>query len=116
MFGRVLAAAIASLLLAGAAAADDLNPFYKGQMSPGTNVPCCNKKDCMALDKWRQDAKGEYEIWIKPGFWYKPAQRIIRKEATPDGRAHACIQYGEAAAYTSVKITVFCVWIPIPSM
>lgn len=89
------------------------NPFYKGQTVPGTDVSCCTKKDCQPLTAWRQDRiSGEFEIYLPPGYWYRPQQNIIRHAFTPDGQAHACWQEGKRMAYGKRNITVFCVWIP----
>ena len=67
----------------------DAGSFYKDRMIPGSNVPCCTERDCKSLDKWRQKWDGDYEIFLD-GVWYTPAQRIVRHDLTPDGRAHVC--------------------------
>lgn len=91
------------------------NEFYKDKVVPGTQVSCCTKKDCVPLAAWRQDHLGEYEIYLPHGFWFKPQQSVVRVEHTPDGRAHACYQERDRMNYAPFKITVFCVWIPIPT-
>ncbi len=97
-----------------ATAGTEKNGFYKDKMVPGTQMPCCTKKDCVPLSAWRQDTAGAYWIYLPHGYWYKPEANIVRVEYTPDGRAHACYHEKKRMNYEAVKVVVFCVWIPVP--
>lgn len=97
------------------------NSFYKDKVVPGTEsngtgVSCCTKKDCVPLKSWRQTFEGKYQIYMPQGYWHTPPQRIVRVEHTPDGQAHACYHEHKNMSYSRRKVTVFCVWIPIPSV
>jgi len=93
------------------------NPFYKNRMVPGSeNVPCCTRRDCRPLNGYRMLPGGDYEILMPEGYWFKPDPKIILKDVTPDGKAHACWQDRPAMAYGTRNRVVFCVWIPIMFM
>jgi hypothetical protein len=124
MFGRAFFAAIAALLVVGSCSAivsehtyAANNPFYKGRDVPGgKGVPCCNERDCRALDGYRMLPGGEYEILMPEGYWFKPNKNIVLKDVTPDGKAHACWQDKPQMAFEARRRVVFCVWIPIMFM
>ncbi len=99
------------LCLATLATADDRNPFYKDKLVPGTKVPCCNKKDCMVVEKWRY-RNDKYEVFIR-GLWMIPNQKVVSVMQTPDGNAHACFNIVPTAAYMPPRVVIYCVWIPL---
>jgi len=93
------------------------NPFYKNRIIPGSKgVPCCTRRDCRRLDGYRMLPGGEYEILMPEGYWFKPDPKIVLKDVTPDGKAHACWQDRPTMAFAARKRVVFCVWIPIMFM
>ncbi len=115
LYGFVIFVLVMGISAIVAQAGTERNAFYRDKMVPGTQVPCCTKKDCVPLSAWRQNVDGEYEIYLPHGYWYKPKQTVVRVDHTPDGRAHACYHERSRAAYEQVKVTVFCVWIPVPT-
>ncbi len=108
----ILLAFLAGMALATSLKAEERNPLYR-QSIPGTNVPCCDKHDCRAIEKYRMVEGGHYEIWLEPGYWYRPDPKVIRKQHIPDGKAHACYTEKLTEAYGPRRIMVYCVWIPI---
>ena len=114
----LLAALLFGVTLAHCARADfERNPFYRGKTVPGSpGVPCCTKRDCTSLSAYRMVAGGHYEIWLPQGYWYRPDPKIIRKDVTPDGKAHACFIEYPGMNYAPNRVVVYCVWIPIMFM
>ena len=110
----LLGALLLGACVALGARAEERNPLYRDTI-PGTAVPCCNKEDCHPV-KFRMIHGGRYEIYLPMGYWHMPEERIIRKQVTPNGEAHACWQVNPAANYAVNRVTVFCVWIPIQFM
>ena len=93
------------------AIADDRNPFYKDKLIPGTQVPCCNKRDCVVAQNWRYRDK-KYEVFVR-GRWMIPNQKVVTLIQTPDGNAHVCYTVVPTASYMPSRVVIYCVWIPL---
>lgn len=67
--------------------------WYRGLTVPGTGEPCCDERDCHAVE-FRGTAKG-YEI-LHLGVWLPvPDGAVLRGQDNPVGKAVACIRVGD---------------------
>lgn len=83
------------LLLATPAFAHDMYKDWKQEHG----ASCCDNRDCAPVDERIKD--GSYEAFFN-NKWVKIPDNKVRKEPSPDGRAHLCanqLDYGHVIVY-----------------
>ena len=98
---RVKAAALVALLLyAVPASAHD---WYTDLKVPGSEMLCCNQKDCHPVPDQESPGGAELKILIE-GTWYVVAPEWVLGMFSPDGLTHAC--WGHVAGRPVIRCVI----------
>ena len=110
---------VALLLMSTSALADDPighakhhNDFYSKQTIPGSDLSCCNDKDCRPV-KYKFTSKG-VRMLIGGRWIYPPAKRVMFRD-TPDAGGHWC-GFEEGLPQGNGHPHTLCAIVPIPGV